>query len=337
MDRSLKQRLIGAAVLVALAVIFLPMLIKSPAPVSGAADVSLDVPNPPKDGFETRELPLSGPANVPATGITGMSGTVEPVAGDDQIETPAAASVQNPATAAGDYAVNFGSYASSADADRIVKALSGLQLRSYAEPTTVVGKSAWRVRIGPFSTRADAESARAKALGLGNNARATVIVLDADAATGTVAPAAIVSTPATAPAKVSTTALPPAQPATTAAATSKPVEAATKPEPKPAPKPAAKPEPVPVAKVPEPAPKPAAATTGFAVQLGAFSKAEDANALRDKARAAGFSAITESVRTGNGTLTRVRLGPVADRAAADRLRADANAKLGINGMVRPHP
>lgn len=337
MDRSLMQRLIGAAVLVALAVIFLPMLIKSPAPVSGAADVSLDVPTPPKDGFETRELPLRGPGDVPSDGVTGMSGTVEPVASGDQIEPTPAAAAQNPATAAGDYAVNFGSYASSADADRIVKALSGLQLKSYAEPTTVAGKSAWRVRIGPFATRADAETARVKALSLGNNARATVIVLDADAATGA-APAAIASAPATTPAKVTTSALPPSPPvppAANVAAASKPAEAAAKPEPKP--EPAAKPDPAPIAKAPEPAAKPAAAATGFAVQLGAFSKAEDATALRDKARAAGFSATTESVRTSNGTLTRVRLGPVADRAAADRLRADANAKLGINGMVRPHP
>jgi cell division septation protein DedD len=35
-DTPLKQRLIGAIVLVALAVIFLPMLVKGPAPDSGA-------------------------------------------------------------------------------------------------------------------------------------------------------------------------------------------------------------------------------------------------------------------------------------------------------------
>src|SRR5690606_1804425 len=38
MDAGLKQRLIGAAVLVALAVIFLPMLVKGPAPDSGVSD-----------------------------------------------------------------------------------------------------------------------------------------------------------------------------------------------------------------------------------------------------------------------------------------------------------
>ncbi|RXE43711.1 sporulation protein, partial [Xanthomonas perforans] len=41
MDTALKQRLIGAIVLVALAVIFLPMLVKGPAPSSGVADVPL--------------------------------------------------------------------------------------------------------------------------------------------------------------------------------------------------------------------------------------------------------------------------------------------------------
>ena len=66
METSLKHRLIGAGVLVALAVIFLPMLVKGPAPDGGAKDVSLHVPEAPQDGFETRELPLVGDAG-PAT------------------------------------------------------------------------------------------------------------------------------------------------------------------------------------------------------------------------------------------------------------------------------
>ncbi|KLD77013.1 sporulation protein, partial [Xanthomonas hyacinthi DSM 19077] len=82
---------------------------------------------------------------------------------------------------------------------------------------------------------------------------------------------------------------------------------------------------------------PAAAGTGFAVQLGAFAKAEDANALRDKVRAAGFSAFVEQVRTDKGALNRVRVGPVANRADAEQLRAQVASKVGISGMVRPHP
>ena len=73
METALKQRLIGAAVLVALAVIFLPMLIKGPAPESGLSDVSLTSPDAPKGEFETRELPLVSPGDAPRGGAVGMS------------------------------------------------------------------------------------------------------------------------------------------------------------------------------------------------------------------------------------------------------------------------
>ena len=68
MDTSLKQRLVGAVVLIALAVIFLPMLVKGPAPDSGVSDVAIEVPPEPKaaDGMVTQDLPLVAPdgANV---------------------------------------------------------------------------------------------------------------------------------------------------------------------------------------------------------------------------------------------------------------------------------
>ena len=81
----------------------------------------------------------------------------------------------------------------------------------------------------------------------------------------------------------------------------------------------------------------AASGTGFAVQLAAFSKSADANALRDKLRAAGFSAFTEVVNTDKGALTRVRVGPVLNRAEADQLKAQVKSKVGLDGIVRPHP
>ncbi|AKC81115.1 SPOR domain-containing protein [Xanthomonas arboricola] len=357
MDTALKQRLIGAIVLVALAVIFLPMLVKGPAPSSGVADVPLEAPAAPANGeFETRELPLVTPGDAPAGGALGMRGAASaPAAVQDN---PDAADLANPSSApsapevaAGNYAVNFGAYATSADADAVLARLKQAQLPGFSEKTQINGRPAWRVRVGPYVDQAQAESARLQAVKVRSDVNAQVVTLDANAAAP--APAASTPTPAPAPAAkpsssvaAASTAAPtkteslPPEPAKPVAAAPKPAEA-----PKPAPaKPEvaktepAKPEPTkPVVAAPAAPAAPAASSVGFAVQLGAFGRAEDADALRDRVRAAGFSAFVEQVRTDKGALNRVRVGPVANRGDAEQLRAQVAAKVGISGMVRPHP
>jgi len=345
-DTPLKQRLIGAIVLVALAVIFLPMLVKGPAPDSGVASVPISAPAAPSDGqFETRELPLVAPTGA-ATGLQGASTTQPLQDGVDATSAPAAAD-SSPAVAAGNFAVSFGAYGSQADADAVIAYLKKSQLPGFAEPATINGRQAWRVRVGPYADRAQAEAARLQAVKVRNDVKAEVVTLDARADTAVAAapaPSPAAAAPATATASsaaaapssvaVKTEALPPEP-----VAAAKPV--APKPEPKPAP---AKPEPA----KPEPAATaaakpvatpaaPAASSIGFAVQLGAFGQAAEANALRDKVRAAGFSAFVEQVRTDKGTLNRVRVGPVANRAEAENLKAQVASKVGVAGMVRPHP
>ena len=73
------------------------------------------------------------------------------------------------------------------------------------------------------------------------------------------------------------------------------------------------------------------------VQVGAFADAAAATALRDKLRSAGFNTFTDSVNTEGGMRTRVRVGPVVNRAEADALNASVKAKAGVSGMVRSHP
>jgi cell division septation protein DedD len=77
--------------------------------------------------------------------------------------------------------------------------------------------------------------------------------------------------------------------------------------------------------------------TGWAVQIGAYQSASDAGAQRDRLAAAGFTAFIDQVRTERGTLYRVRVGPTAERAGAEQLRADVRARLGIDGLVVSHP
>lgn len=334
MDTALKQRLIGAVVLVALAVIFLPMLIKGPAPDSGVSDVPLEVPATPGGQYETRELPLVTPGNAPAGGVVGLDEkpAAAPVTSSEAVPlgtapAPTAGAILPASTAGGNYAVNFGAYATPADADAMIARLKQSSLPAFREPTTINGKTAYRVRIGPYAERADAEAVRLQASQVRSDVKTQVVTLDAAPAT------ASASVPLAAPAPPVTTQTLPESPKPAQippAATPKPVAAAPKPATV-APKPAE-----PVAK-PAETPKPAAANVGFAVQLGAFSKAADANALRDKLRAGGFSAFVEQVKTDKGTLSRVRVGPVASRADADRLKAQVAAKVGIDGMVRPHP
>ncbi|TWQ71883.1 sporulation protein [Xanthomonas vasicola] len=293
MDTALKQRLIGAIVLVALAVIFLPMLVKGPAPSSGVADVPLEAPAAPANGeFETRELPLVTPGNAPAGGALGMAGAPAPVQNNpDAADLAAPSSTPSaPEVAAGNYAVNFGAYATSADADAVIARLKQAQLPGFSEKTQINGRPAWRVRVGPPTKTESLPPEPAK-------------------------PVAAAPKPAAVPKPV------PAKPEVTKPATATPA--------------AATPEPAkPVVTAPA---APAASAVGFAVQLGAFARAEDADALRDRVRAAGFSAFVEQVRTDKGALSRVRVGPVANRGDAEQLRAQVAAKVGISGMVRPHP
>jgi cell division septation protein DedD len=349
MDTGLKQRLIGAAVLVALAVIFLPMLVKGPAPDSGVSNVSLEMPDAPESEMQTRELPLVMPGDVPKGGAVGMDSTPvdrpsatssTPVSGaaDPDLATTetSAASESFPATTAGGgYAVHFGAYASQKGADTVVALAKAAQLPAYSEAATVNGKPAFRVRIGPYATRAEAEAVRVKALEVRSDVPVKVVALDAESSLPT-SPTAVPVAEAPKPAE--------AKPVVE----QKPVEqkpVAAKPEPKPAVSPpvAAKPveaKPVAPSKPPAPkpvAPPPATAKVGFAVQVGAFSDAAEAGALRERLRAAGFTAFTESVNTDKGKLTRVSVGPVLDRAAADQLKAQIQAKTGVGGYVRPHP
>ncbi len=71
----------------------------------------------------------------------------------------------------------------------------------------------------------------------------------------------------------------------------------------------------------------------WAVQLAAVSNRADADALRDKLRAAGFDGFVDSVQSGGKTLWRVRAGPQTERADAQRVHDQIKAKFDIDGNV----
>lgn len=72
---------------------------------------------------------------------------------------------------------------------------------------------------------------------------------------------------------------------------------------------------------------------GWAVQLAAVSSQADANALRDKLRANGFDGFVDTVQSSGKRLWRVRAGPQTQRADAQRVHDQIKARLGIDGNV----
>jgi DedD protein len=79
--------------------------------------------------------------------------------------------------------------------------------------------------------------------------------------------------------------------------------------------------------------KPAARSGGkFVVQVIALADAERAKQIQGQIAAAGIRSYTEVVKTAKGDVTRVRAGPFASRAAAEKVRAQLKA-LNLNGNI----
>lgn len=109
------------------------------------------------------------------------------------------------------------------------------------------------------------------------------------------------------------------------------------PVPTPAPTPVPTPAPTPVAEPTPPAVEEVApaSTGGFFVQIGVFSNKASADRLAKDLRGKGFR-VTVSRVEGPQALHRVRVGPVADRAAATALNRRL-AAAGHNGTIVSPP
>lgn len=108
---------------------------------------------------------------------------------------------------------------------------------------------------------------------------------------------------------------------------------------KPAPeaKPVAPVEQPPEAKKPEPVPVKTAAVKpedGWMVQVGTFSNTQNAARLRDRLKSLGHSVQADSVTVGGKKAMRLRVGPFADRAKADKAQAQIRKETGVAGVVQ---
>jgi len=117
------------------------------------------------------------------------------------------------------------------------------------------------------------------------------------------------------------------------------VEVPVEPKPVPEAKPAAPAEKPADAKKPEPAPAKTAAVKiedGWMVQVGTFTNLQNATRLRDKLKGLGLSVHTDTVTVSGKKAMRLRVGPYAERAKADRAQAQIRKETGVAGVVQSH-
>lgn len=77
--------------------------------------------------------------------------------------------------------------------------------------------------------------------------------------------------------------------------------------------------------------------SAWAVQLGSFSQVDNARRLEAELRDAGFPAFVDAMKTPQGAMYRVRVGPVLDKNEATRLAARIRERVGMKGFVVSHP
>lgn len=342
MDVKVKQRLIGALVLGALAVIFVPMIVIGPETKGApdAANLGVDVPDAPDGDFITREISMGPPVATPTPSVDGVIAadpadpnalaTVDAAAGTaprvDALDSTTAVAVDAatglptpvatpPAASPVPAAVPPAPVAVTPPAPAPVAA------PTPAPPPAAIAAGDYEVTAGSFGNRANADALVARLKSSGLPAYTESVQINGQPGTRVkVGPFA--DRAAAEAARVRTAAISGSAAVATgdaAAPAAAPVRTTTAPRPADA------------------APRASVSGSGFAVQLGAFSSQSDAQALVARAKAAGFSAFEQRVPTANGVLWRVRLGPMADRSAAERLQTDAASKLGVSGIVVPHP
>ena len=190
MDVLLKQRLVGAIVLVALGVIFIPMLLEGPnrtlvpemdempAPETLAPELPLK-PFPPVGEPVQAEravvMEATG-ADVPEPEVPEPSESSQPIE-PEAAPTPAAAAPPEPVktpvkpvgaekpaadTPAGSWIVQVVSLSNKANAMALRDRLRKGDFATQVEEVRVDGKTHYRVRVGPFLERAEADRVRAQ-------------------------------------------------------------------------------------------------------------------------------------------------------------------------------
>jgi DedD protein len=316
----LNTRLLGAAVLVALAILFVPMMFSSKPPSTASADqsVSLAIPPAPDRDLQTKTMSLSGTA--PATSAApAPASTAANVEGMTPVNTAAAsnaaapviqAPTQQPAPPPAQPVIPA-SPPKTAAVNRPVIAPPQQQPAAPVIPDTppaTAARGIYAVNLSAYAADG-ANRLMQKVRALGYPVRGQPI--QRAGKTLTLVSAGPFETRAQAEAaRLKIAQAVPGVPARLESG-------ATTPQ----------------GDVPAPPVGTPVKAGAWAVQVAAMGSQADALALRDKLRANGFDGFVDTVNAGGKQLWRVRAGPQTQRADAVSLRDQIKAKLGLDGNV----
>ncbi|HKZ11558.1 MAG TPA: SPOR domain-containing protein [Rhodanobacteraceae bacterium] len=329
MDSGLKKRLLGAVVLIALAVIFVPMLLPGHSN-SGSQSVSMKIPPEPSGELQTRILQV-GP-DAASAGSSAQATLVDPdhvatldlsnraaqprsaasslpIAATNAPVTSApvaSAPVASPTSA---FVAQAPAASNAVSAPEVAKAPPAASANAGPLPggAGAAAGTIYSVNLGVYANHASADKLVAKAKQNGFSALATPETLQGKSVTRVrVGPFHSRAEAEAARLKLKDI-----------ERVSMTVESGTVNQNGDAPSSAI-----------------AAGQSGaWAVQLAAFSDESSANKLRDRLRGQGFDGYVDSVKTSKGKLWRVRAGPFATRNVAESTRGQIADKLKISGNI----
>ena len=342
MDQALKQRLIGAAVLVALAVIFVPLLLDVPEQAPPASTLPLEMPPTPDAPLQTREIQLDLPGqsatapspsassagsaadNPPASddpnrvvavdAVQAAPPPVEPDAAqvsetaretprDTPRDTPPPSQTSPPPAASANVVSTAERSPPSVTAPPVPATPPAPPSASAPVASSVDGR--FLINLGSFGNRENAAGLRQRLQARGVN----VLVDEVSLSSGSAQRLRAGPYRSRGEAESALLLLSRAEPGNAFAVVELDAQEATA----------------------------SVARGAFAVQVGALKDETEANALRDRIRKAGYAAYVARAQTDAGVLWRVRAGPELDRARALRVRDELKVKLQLDGMVVAHP
>lgn len=298
MQTALKTRLLGAAVLVALAVIVVPLFFSGEPSGGGSQSISLDIPQPPDEELQTRTLSVAPPADTattaksatPAASNAGLATVNIPSRVPPEVNPVAGGETQ----AADDTATAAASTPPAAEETQTTTPPTVAADKPKAEekpPTATPGKAAngrYQVSLGAYAKKSNAQRLVAKVAKLGYQARVSATRIGGK-------PAARVDVgpfDSRASAEAARLKLHAALPRAPAKLVSTPSDQQ---------------DDAPTKALPD------NRAGGWAVQVVAYDKRKDADKLRDRLRKAGFDSYVDDVVSGGNTLWRVRVGPLTQR------------------------